>query len=329
MYDVQTVINETEELSMAEKRRPWSDLPSELLSQISDRLGLIDLLRFRSVCKHWNFSSSTSTAAPESSPGRSPWFLVYGYGDGSSCRWTGDSGEKFAVHLPDLDGGATCLASNHGWLLVLQSQSGSIFFLCPFSKARINLPNLDKSELSGSDGLVAAFSAPPPSRDCAVAVVGRKSVLRLGLSLIRRGEELWSAFEFNVTLPKTVYCGVFCDGSFYFFDRDDGLAIFSLEDRKLKTYRLVSGNEAKDVKDSLPFICRRYHLNDTNKFAEVPFDASISTCGTYVVESNGLDYVVFNEDFEVIGEEESSTRRLKGVWMHPRFFAKYKDDITW
>ncbi|EXC34677.1 F-box/kelch-repeat protein [Morus notabilis] len=320
---VSTITSKITGLFMAEKKRPWSDLPFELLSQISDRLHLIDLLRFRAVCKQWKVASSTSTAESESSPGRQPWFLMYA--DGSQCRLISEAAKNFTVDVPELDGGATCLASSHGWLLVLQNH-GAIFFFCPFSRARIDLPRLDGPELSDLD--VAVFSAPPSSRDCAVAVARRKSPSVLGLTLIRRGEEKWTVLEFYASLSTTVSCGAYRGGSFYFFDSKDGLAIFSLESQELKTYRVVPPRSPNDTKNAsttekIPFSCHRDQLND-KKWAAIPDDVSISTCGTFV-KSNDNDFVIFNESLG----EQSDGRRLKGVWIHPRFFQISKDEISW
>lgn len=58
--------------------RPWADLPPELLSIIAEKLGLIELLSFRGVCKAWRISSSTASAETESANNLEPSFLAYG-----------------------------------------------------------------------------------------------------------------------------------------------------------------------------------------------------------------------------------------------------------
>ncbi|OMO77843.1 hypothetical protein CCACVL1_14779 [Corchorus capsularis] len=123
------------------KKPDWSDhLPIDLLGLIANRLGLIDLLRFRVVCKNWNFVSSNASAEIEALPNNDPWFLIYDYD--SKCMLKTDESKKIyrAVKIPEMNG-ATCIASNHGWLLLFKTPgSGSMCFFCPFSRARIEIP---------------------------------------------------------------------------------------------------------------------------------------------------------------------------------------------
>ncbi|CAB4291754.1 unnamed protein product [Prunus armeniaca] len=153
---------------------PWSDLPSDLASNIAERLGPIELLSFQSVCKAWNSASSTASAKIESTPDFEPWFLLYAEDSDHNCQLVTESGKKFSVRLPELDG-TTCLASNQGWLLLFKKRglegeavgnccgASSLFFFRPFSETKIDLPGCPFLELSDH---VAAFSCVPTSRDC-------------------------------------------------------------------------------------------------------------------------------------------------------------------
>ncbi|KAJ7972878.1 F-box protein family [Quillaja saponaria] len=163
-------------------RRSWSDLPPELLSKIADSLGLIELVSFRGVCKDWNSASSIASAQVESLSDE-PWFLMYG--ENSECVLLSNLGTKYIMDIPEMDG-ATCLASYQGWLLVFNK--GSMFFFCPFSRAKIDLPMFPYKELSDH---FAAFSSPPTSKDCIVTVTSRCSELELELNLLRCGENEW------------------------------------------------------------------------------------------------------------------------------------------
>ncbi|KAI5335640.1 hypothetical protein L3X38_025773 [Prunus dulcis] len=98
---------------------PLSDLlPPELLSKIADGLSLIDLLSFRSVCKAWNSASATASAQNESS--YEPWFLLYEEQSDQCQLLICESGKKYTIsNIPELKG-ATCLASNQGWLLLFK-----------------------------------------------------------------------------------------------------------------------------------------------------------------------------------------------------------------
>ncbi|XP_022642981.1 F-box/kelch-repeat protein At1g57790-like [Vigna radiata var. radiata] len=141
----------------------WSDLPGDLLSQIANGLGLIDFLSFRCVCKDWN-TASLKVSPYDRSVLCDPWFLMYG-GEGSKCSVLSHQNKCYSINLPELDG-ARCLASYEGWLLLFGE--GSLFFFCPFSRAKIELPNCPLTDASEH---VAAFSAPPTSEDCIVFTV--------------------------------------------------------------------------------------------------------------------------------------------------------------
>lgn len=196
---------------MFKSQRQWSDLPSELVSDIADRLGIIELLSFRTICKAWNSASSTASAKIESTRDFEPWFLLYGMnGDDDhkdpdyQCQLlVAKSGQKYTLDLPELDG-TTCFASNQGWLLLFQ-QGGSMFFFHPFSCMKIDLPKFPVSELSDH---VAAFSSPPTSQDCTVCVVSRRSGDELQLNLLHRGASKWIQHKYDRPID-TIKCAAY------------------------------------------------------------------------------------------------------------------------
>ncbi|KAK9281501.1 hypothetical protein L1049_004404 [Liquidambar formosana] len=183
--------------------RDWSDIPSDILSSIGDRLGLIELLSFRSACKDWRSSSSSASACIESFPNHKPWFLLYG--ENSQCLLYNQSNERYTMDIPELQGGATCIASKHGWLLLFQE--GMIFFFCPFSRAKIGLPQFPCSELSDH---VAAFSSPPTSEDCIVSVIHRIDDHKLEVNVIHRGDNTWTnhTMNFSQQVVDTITCAI-------------------------------------------------------------------------------------------------------------------------
>lgn len=143
---------------------PWVDLPPGLLSPIANSLGIIDLLSVRGVCKDWRLAPSTASAEIEYVPTTEPWFILYG--ETEICTlYTPNVKKIYSINFPELKN-STCLASNQGWLLLFQE--GSIFFFCPFSRARIDLPRFPHQEMSDH---VAAFSCPPTSLECIVSVM--------------------------------------------------------------------------------------------------------------------------------------------------------------
>ncbi|OVA09561.1 F-box domain [Macleaya cordata] len=70
-----------------ELKRPWSDLPCELLEQIEDPLAIVELLSFRGTCREWrrvaSFKASahhhhqTESSTTTTNQAEQPWFLLY------------------------------------------------------------------------------------------------------------------------------------------------------------------------------------------------------------------------------------------------------------
>ncbi|RYR18498.1 hypothetical protein Ahy_B03g063122 [Arachis hypogaea] len=168
-----------------------------LLAQIfSDYLELKELLRIRGVCKDWKYASTEALARLEIETFQDePWFLMYG--EGSTCSLLSNEDKLYTLNIPEFDG-ATCVASNSGWLLLFRE--GSIFFLCPFSRARIDLPNFPLPELIDCSEYVAAFSSAPTSEDCTVAVINRWHEIALQLHLLRRSDQRWRVYECLCTI---------------------------------------------------------------------------------------------------------------------------------
>ncbi|CAI9108002.1 OLC1v1007507C1 [Oldenlandia corymbosa var. corymbosa] len=145
---------------------------------IANRLGIIQLIAFRGVCKSWRAASFPASAHLESAAKTAPCFIVYNDQDKKCSLYYEEDKDankvgrkKYELSIPEFEN-ATCLASNHGWLLLNRhpcsgSGAGSLFFLCPFSRARIDLPEIPESDISG---YVGAFSGPPTSPECIVTV---------------------------------------------------------------------------------------------------------------------------------------------------------------
>ncbi|KAL6271752.1 hypothetical protein ACE6H2_028663 [Prunus campanulata] len=280
---------------------PWSDLPSDLASNIAERLGPIELLSFWSVCKAWNSASSTASAKIESTPDFEPWFLLYAEDSDHICQLVTESGKKFSVRLPQLEG-TTCLASNQRWLLLIILLNtisnftncvgtSSMFFFRPFSKTKIDLPGCPFLELSDH---VAAFSRAPTSRDCTVCVINRVNDYELKLHLLRIG---------------TINCAVYHTQKqeFYVFDRRDRVLIIVSTIHNPLSWRFSRWSSEYYFKNT-----------DMKKKLGLPddVDVSFSTCGTQRNISG--DRV-----------EESKSRQLKGVWIYPKFCQVPPKEETW
>ncbi|XWS76488.1 hypothetical protein CRYUN_Cryun01aG0180700 [Craigia yunnanensis] len=288
--------------------REWTDLPSDLLPSIADRLGLIELLCFRGVCKDWNSASSTASAEIEALPNREPWFLLYG-GNNSQCTLVAESGRRYSISIPELDG-ATCLASSQGWLLLFRE--GSMFFFCPFSRAKIDLPGQFPHTVISDQ--VAIFSSPPTSQDCVVCIISKSNETELELYVIHRGATAWSKHEFEAS-PNKIECAAYHNGVFYFFDNTDWRIDFSIENRRLSMGKVRFVEPTKEK--CLPFtFSTDYEKNNMKKRLGFGEGFPLSICGT-TASYHSFDRMV---PYENPGNaEEPGCHRLKGVWFQPRF----------
>ncbi|KAK9086588.1 hypothetical protein Syun_028982 [Stephania yunnanensis] len=98
------------------------------------------------------------------------------------------------IHLPQLNlSSIQCLASNHGWLLMLSRTDSTLFFYNPFTQAKLPLP------YRRSLFEAAAFSAPPTSPNCLVYGVARRCRGPVDIGVLRMGEEkpMWRNYRFK------------------------------------------------------------------------------------------------------------------------------------
>lgn len=291
----------------------WADLPSELISLIAERLGVIDLFSFSIVCKGWNSAASTPSSQISaqiiSSPNRALWFLLYG--KNSQCFLVSETDKKYKISIPEMNG-AACIASKEGWLLL--HRDDSLFFFCPFSASKIDLPKFRKSEQCN---VVATFSAPPTSEDCIVAVACQNAP-GVDLHLLSRGAKEWTTHTCTHLngLIKTITGAAYADNTFQFYDDKDRLLTFTPANGKWKNYKIIFGSgEDHPNTETVPFLLwrdsfKRCSMNERLGLGE---DVSVSTCGT-VVPDGRHGKILFNESVS----QQSKSRGLRGVWIEPR-----------
>ncbi|KAI3678857.1 hypothetical protein L6452_38161 [Arctium lappa] len=292
--------------------RPWIDLPCDILSAIVDRLPLIDLLSFRGTCKDFRSVSAGVSAQIQSS--LSPWILLFNENDRSECIFYNDLESKtYKRNIPDLEG-VNCLASYQGWLLLFKD--GSVFFFCPFSLAKISLPDFPHDRF---DDHVASFSDVPTSPDCIVSVINRADEATVEVHVISKGETSWTRHV--VANNKGPIIGATFVGkkrTFHYLDNANSLLTFSVNENKWKPYRMV---ESKDIDVTLPYyIVEDVLLKNVDYFRRVlgvEDDEDLVVFGfTYQNYWGGLVAVFLNE-FNMIPD---SKRMRRAVWIQPRFF---------
>ncbi|XP_044492319.1 F-box protein At4g00893-like [Mangifera indica] len=313
-------------------RPSWADLPTELITLVADRLGIIDLLRFLSVCKSWNYAASRCSAQIESTHNYEPWFLLYG--EDSHCILLSglenkESQKKYNINIPELNG-ATCIASRDGWLLLRQETT--IFFFCPFSRSRIDLPQFPDSE---HRDYIGAFSSPPTSKDCIVCVVAKNDKSQVELRLLHRGANEWTTHIYTYyrdhfeKIKAVAYEND--EKNFHIFDDTCGLIVFSPEDGSWKIYRIIDEPiDQSSNAEKIPFHLSRgsFKMKRMKKKLGLGEDVSVDTCGTVVSyhADDMHDMVFFNEN--ISQHSETQGRRLKGAWIEPRFH-KISQEVSW
>ncbi|XP_058077121.1 F-box/kelch-repeat protein At1g57790-like [Magnolia sinica] len=310
-----------------ETYRDWASLPTELLEHIIDRLPLIEYLTFRGVCKSWR--SASSDYSPKNQPkAHRPWILFFSPTSPTKCFLYNEPSESYYnIEIPELQN-SSCLASNHGWLLI--HHDGSLFFFNPFSRTKVELPEFKHSPISDH---VATFSSPPTSEDCMVFLVSRSDPKTFEINTCRRGENEWTTIccSQKQSNLNAITGAVFSEGEFYYFDSDKRVGTYCAEDRLFDIYEIVKHGSSSSR--CLPFYIWRNHFGNMAlgkciglnikdllmKFGERRI--SISVCGTTIPHRNS-EVCIANERMEYDMEdanEENKRRFINAVWIDPQF----------
>lgn len=309
------------------EKRSFSNLPPEILSSIADRLPMIELLGFRGTCNDFRSASSTASAAIESL--RSPWLLFHKT-DSSECLIYNDEESKtYNRNIPDLKG-AVCLASYHGWLLLYKDES--IFFFCPFSLAKIVLPDFPHKQI---DGHVAAFSDVPTSDHCIVSVINGIDEASVEVNVISKGQTAWTPHMIPTrnNFSSSISAATFDEKSRNFYYMDDGKTMlsFSVKDKKWKPYTIVKGAEVNKDMESMPYCYKKHvfrnRIEDTRDRFNLEDDEYVAVCGlSYESAEDCHRHVYLNE---VVDDSPSKKRVRRAVWIQPRFFEAHPNQLRW
>ncbi|GKU86721.1 hypothetical protein SLEP1_g1211 [Rubroshorea leprosula] len=263
---------------------------------------------WKGVCKAWHSASSTSSAMVESLPNRDPCFLLYGSSVTPQCKLVLESCNKYyTVTIPDLVG-ATCIASKQGWLLIFRRRS---MFFCPFSGAKINLPEFPHKVFHGG----ASFSSTPTSPDCVVCAVcetDEDGTKKTECWELRRNATVWTMRDTtNRSMTHMTYC-VYHEDSFSFCNNEDYGVTFYIKHGSLsRPFRVYHTTELKPGVKYLPW---KRHIVEMDRVKEVlglAEELTVPTCETVLAGNDNR--IIIN----IPGECESDC--LKGVWIQPRF----------
>ncbi|XVF87405.1 hypothetical protein PTKIN_Ptkin18bG0117700 [Pterospermum kingtungense] len=225
----------TEENSVAQAKS-ICELPLDILGSITKHLYLDDYFNFRSACKTF-CEAAPSIKWREASlklklPPLSPWLV---FPKGNLCAVHNfidpDFGGRYHIKIPESLLDTQIFCSKNGWLLMCNPDL--MFFYHPFKEKFIKLSQVSRVQHESCFGY--GISSSPTSEDCTLVALGFNSIYYI----CRSGGELresefegvWNTYDFpDFDFGPNHSNPAYCDGAFYFLDRDGQLGVFKLND---------------------------------------------------------------------------------------------------
>lgn len=229
----------TEEI-LTEKTR-FSDLPLEILMEISNWLNLYDYSNFRLVCQNCHLAvpkiqRKQALQKLRECPPTSPMWLLLPNKDMTAFKFVDPiHGTSFLMNLPESLKGSVIRYSRNGWLLMSDGKS-SIYFFTPFIEEIIRLPTTPEKVHATTYGM--AFSSVPTSQDCLVIGCACFPPFDTGSELriidAAMGDRQWggdyaevdSIFWLNNSSP------LFYKGSLYLLGLEGNLSVIEYEEEQ-------------------------------------------------------------------------------------------------
>ncbi|KAF8400454.1 hypothetical protein HHK36_013752 [Tetracentron sinense] len=207
----------------------WSVLPRELHNMIAKHLTLpLDYMNFRAVCRacrsavpriQWKTNLTGSTV-------QSPWLIFFQQEKGICNFFDPMYNTCYCMEIPEILGARICF-SKENWLLMSKGKH-CMFFLNPFTKENIQLPDLRDNYCFAS----FCFTSSPVSSDW--SAIGLKSHCShdVRIALLRCGEAAWTNIICDNDLPFFVSYNnpVFYEGAFHCLGEDGNLGVFDLRE---------------------------------------------------------------------------------------------------
>ncbi|XP_058224820.1 F-box/kelch-repeat protein At1g57790-like [Rhododendron vialii] len=202
--------------SKKELNRDWASLPTDLLCLMLPHLFLGDIKRFHNVCRSWRLTPTLSVQSP---------VLMSIGNDNTRCKFFHPLYKSpYSMYIPELFGAVPRFCKD-GWMLMSRGEH-SMFFLNPFTKALINLPDLpDIYDFGG-----ITFTSSPTSSDCMVfGIYVNHDEKFFSISTICRGEESWQVLHGENNSPFFLsHCNpVFHHGEFYCLGQHGNLGVYN------------------------------------------------------------------------------------------------------
>ncbi|KAK2999419.1 hypothetical protein RJ639_006648 [Escallonia herrerae] len=277
----------TEE-ELADEIRDWAGLPTDILNLIISRLYFpTEISRFRGVCTAWR-----SIPAPLV---RSQWLMSkplvgtrLNFFHPLYCK-------PYSMEIPEL-GFAKVRFSKDGWLLM--SDRDVHFFYNPFTRAKVELPDLPKGY---NRFRVMTFTAPPTSSDCAV----------FGVDPLFDEEDIMS-----------VFVGV--EG----FKRGAKISVFRLDRLKMEWQEIEElGDKMLFLSDSTCLSATSHIPGMENKIYFPKLPRLHGRYGVFYSLATGM-HQTFGNDFS--STNLGDTRELLNCsWIEPRDYTYSETELDW
>ena len=235
----------------------WSDLPTDLLELIINRLSFVDILSFRDVCSSWRSIAKTHTSPLPNQP---PWLMLPTDQDqepnfdedfeDSLCDSFSNLAEKKLFKLGNRTKQRPCqsrgwLGSSQGWLLYLDEKQIP-YILNPFfdvSVRTVSLPFITKATLWGD----------PISSPNNYGVVAIYGFVMSKVAFSKSGDSKWT----DIGGARDDYCDIVCSKDYVFALSDVGsVEIWDLIDGNCFPRKIMNTNpsfpkERKEFEESL------------------------------------------------------------------------------
>ncbi|CAA7023224.1 unnamed protein product [Microthlaspi erraticum] len=114
----------------------WSELPTDMLTYVLERLNFVDFKRSKLVCTNWYLCSKQTVRAKYGSP-----LLMLSLEEDGCVLYNPDEDRVYETTKRDFSG-IRFLANSGNWFLVLDSRS-NLYIIDVFSDKRIDLPPLE------------------------------------------------------------------------------------------------------------------------------------------------------------------------------------------
>ncbi|OMO85912.1 F-box protein [Corchorus olitorius] len=241
-------IGEDETLEVSKTK--WFQLRTEIQRLIvrTYLTSVYDWMNFRAVCKYWKSLISPVQWFLDHSgfPFKYPW-LMFPQGEGMYSFYDPIANSiRCNFKIPKLEG-CKIRFSNQGWLLVTKAPA-SIFFFEPFTRTKIEHPNL--SENSRLEELDYCFSDTPTSSNWKIFGISHRRQNQMRACYLQSGDDDWSLLTLDSdTLPDPSFTNLVFDGKYFcYLGKHGNIVYFKIAETGFRHY-IEGGSSSLPYKD--------------------------------------------------------------------------------